>query len=335
MPPIEAPTTCADRMPSASSSPTVSRAMSLERIRRPHRQAQARANHRADQVRLAEVVHLLRQAAIAVVESHDAEAALHQHLAERVGPAHELHPQAHDQQHDRGALVPERLVFQRDSVCDDARHGLGSHLDVAWSQGLLHFSSPAALKCRFRHPEVSMADPVLADRPKSRSLKPLRALLPFLRPLPRHAAARARRAAGRGRRDARAARGAALPDRRGHGRAAARRRSTATSSLFLGGRRHLRRVRGAALLPRQLARRARRGRPARGGVRAGDPDGPGLLRGHAHRRSAVATDRRHDARAVDRRREPLDHAALRDLGRRQPRDARGHQPQAHRASSSC
>ena len=59
-----------------------------------------------------------------------------------------------------------------------------------------------------------MADPAPPDRPKSRSLQPLRALLPFLAPLPRRARCwRSSRCWWR-RRDARAAGGAALPDRR-------------------------------------------------------------------------------------------------------------------------
>ena len=163
--------------------------------------------------------------------------------------------------------------------------------------------------------EATMAEPPPPDRPKSRSLRPLRALLPYLAPHRADAAAGARRAAGRLGRDARAAGGAALPDRRGHGG----RQPRHDQPLFRrvpGGRRGVRRVRRAALLLRHLARRARRRRPALGRVRTRDPHGSGVLRGHAHRRGAVAPDRRHHAGAVHRRREPVDHAALDDLDRR-------------------
>ena len=73
-------------------------------------------------------------------------------------------------------------------------------------------------------------------------------------------------------------------------------------------------------------------------LRARHPHGPDVLRSHAHRRSAVAADDRHDAGAIDRRREPVDHAALGDpAGRRTgtaDRDqpvARRHDPDRHSA----
>jgi len=96
----------------------------LEAVRNVRGQAEARPEYRAQQVRTPERVHLLRQAAVPVVEPNDAEAVLVEHPAEGLRPAHELHAQPHDQQHGGSTFVPERLVFQLDSVCDDARHGL-------------------------------------------------------------------------------------------------------------------------------------------------------------------------------------------------------------------
>ncbi len=66
------------------------------------------------------------------------------------------------------------------------------------------------------------------------------------------------------------------------------------------GRRRVRHVRGAAFLHGVVARRAGRRRHSQCGLRARDPHGPELLRGHAHGRGVVAAHGGHDARAVDR-----------------------------------
>ena len=101
-----------------------------------------------------------------------------------------------------------------------------------------------------------MADQ-LPDRPKSRSLKPLRALWPYLRVYKKTLALRSRRAAGCVRRDARAADRVSQRHRSGHGGAGSLDdRSVLRRLSRCRGR--LRRVRGVALLSRDLARRARR-----------------------------------------------------------------------------
>ncbi len=60
-----------------------------------------------------------------------------------------------------------------------------------------------------------------------------------------------------------------------------------------------------------------------------DSDGPELLRGHAHGRGAVAPHGRHHARAVDLGRRHLDLAALDAHAARLARAARGDEPDAH------
>jgi hypothetical protein len=108
MPPIEAPTTCARAMPSASSRP----------IRCVHRPADRAAQHRSGQIARAERVDLRRQAGIAVVEADHPEAAVHQRIDQRVGPSHQLHAQAHDE-HDRRALrIAVLLDLERDLRTD-------------------------------------------------------------------------------------------------------------------------------------------------------------------------------------------------------------------------
>ncbi len=147
--------------------------------------------------------------------------------------------------------------------------------------------------------------------------------------LSRHAAVRARRAAGRGRGHARAAHRVSLPDRRRTVIAQHRNHQSVLHCIH-GRRRRVRRFRGTALLPGHVARRACGRRSALGGVCTRHPHGSKLFRDHARRRSAVAADRRHDAGAVDRRRQSLDYAAFGHLTARQPGDARGHEPEAHR-----
>ena len=119
----------------------------------------------------------------------------------------------------------------------------------------------------------------------------------------------ARRAARCGGRAARVADRVALPDRPGS-RGARRGDDQHVFHRVPRGCRRVRHVRGAALLHGVVARRARRRRHSQRGLRARDPHGPDLLRGHAHRRSAVAAHGGYDARAVDRRLRNLDHAAV-------------------------
>ena len=174
-----------------------------------------------------------------------------------------------------------------------------------------------------------MTDPVPADRPKGRSLKPLRALLPFLRPhvgtmllalgalLVAAAAMLALPVALRYLIDEGMAAGSAETINRYFVAFLA---AAAVFGVFAALRFYLVTWLGervVADLRQAVYDRVIRMDPA-------------LLRGHAHRRGAVASHRRHHARAVHRRREPLHHAALDHLGGGQPGHARGDEPEAHR-----
>ena len=68
-------------------------------VGRAHAQPQALAQRLDHHVGHPVPVEALAQADVAVVVADDAKAALHQHLHQFVGPADQLHAQAHDQQH--------------------------------------------------------------------------------------------------------------------------------------------------------------------------------------------------------------------------------------------
>jgi ATP-binding cassette subfamily B protein len=154
-----------------------------------------------------------------------------------------------------------------------------------------------------------MPDPFATDRPKARTLKPLRALLPFLRPY------RAMLLSALVALLVAAAAMLALPIAFRYlideGLSS---RSTETINRYFIAFMAAAAVYGifAALrfyLVTWLGERVVADIRSRG-VCTRHPHGSRLLRDHARRRSAVAPDRRHDAGAVDRRRQPLDHAAF-------------------------
>lgn len=94
----------------------------VERVRGPHRQPQPLRCQRHHQGCAAASRHARRQAAVAIVEAHDAETLARQCCAERVGPGDRLHAQPHDQ-HDRRRLrVAERLVVDAHAVRVGRRH---------------------------------------------------------------------------------------------------------------------------------------------------------------------------------------------------------------------
>ena len=149
---------------------------------------------------------------------------------------------------------------------------------------------------------LSLANADIApDRPKGKSLKPLRALAPFLAPHWRILVVRPHaRCSSRRSRSSRCRLRFATSSTRA--RRARRRDDQPLFRVFLAaavvfgvfaalrfylvtwlGERVVADVRTAVYAQRH-------------------PHGPDVLRGHAHRRSAVAADGRHDARAVDRRR---------------------------------
>ena len=171
-----------------------------------------------------------------------------------------------------------------------------------------------------------MAD-ISPDRPKGKSLKPLRALAPFLAPHWRVLAFALTALVVAA--VAQLALPVALRYLIDEGLAM---RDAATINryfvLFLARGRRVRRVRGAAVLSRDVARRARRRGRAQHRVRERRADGSDVLRGHAHGRSLVAAHGRYHARAVDLGRRHLDHAAFDADAARRARDARLHEPDA-------
>ena len=122
MPPIDTPTTCARAMPRASRRPVTSFAMSssvygartLSRnSARPMASGRLGRGPRASfsewpQSRLS--------------KRHDAEAAGHQTVDERVGPSYERHAQPHDQHQGRCGGIAPRLVGEREAVGLNGRH---------------------------------------------------------------------------------------------------------------------------------------------------------------------------------------------------------------------
>ena len=89
-------------------------------VRGAHRQVQRVAQRCQRQVRHAGGVEAAAEAGVAVVEAHDAKAAFQQHLDQCVGPARQLHPQAHDQQHRFGAARALVVDLDRQPVGGDA-----------------------------------------------------------------------------------------------------------------------------------------------------------------------------------------------------------------------
>ena len=88
-----------------------------------------------------------------------------------------------------------------------------------------------------------------------------------------------------------------------------------------------------ALLPRDLAGRAGRGRPAPRRLPPRAAPLARLLRGHPHRRGAVAPDHRHQRDPDRDRRQRHPGAAQPAAGRGRPGAAGGHQPAADRLRS--
>jgi hypothetical protein len=91
-----------------------------QRVRALHAQAGEVAQRVQREVGHAEVVVALRQADVAVVEADDAKAPRHELRDEPVGPAEQLHAQAHDQQ--------QRLAVRRAMVLDLERDAVGGDL---------------------------------------------------------------------------------------------------------------------------------------------------------------------------------------------------------------
>ena len=86
-----------------------------QRVRAPHAQAGEVAQRVQREVGHAEVVEALRQADVAVVEADHAKAARHEPRDEALGPAQQLHAQAHDQQQRRAPPRPKLLDHQPDA----------------------------------------------------------------------------------------------------------------------------------------------------------------------------------------------------------------------------
>ena len=167
-------------------------------------------------------------------------------------------------------------------------------------------------------------------RSSSRNLGQLRRLAAYLRPYRGHVLGRRRRAGAGVGRGAVAGHGAALPDRRRLQPGPSRRAEPCHR-----GRRHRdRRARGRdlpALLSGDLARRAGRGRPAPRRLPPRPASLAGLLRGHAHRRGALAPDHRYQRHPDRDRRQRHPGAPQRAADRGRPRAPGDHQPSAHRA----
>ena len=94
-----------------------------QRIRwcRHHLPGQRRGHRRAD-VGDAELLEMPGQAAVAIVEADDVEAAPHEVAAEVVLPEDHLRAETHDQRERRFGGIAEGLVFDRDTVGRDVRH---------------------------------------------------------------------------------------------------------------------------------------------------------------------------------------------------------------------
>ena len=88
-------------------------------VGRTHRQVDPVAQRRQPQVGHAQVVEALAQADIAVVQPQDPKATRHQQLHQLVGPANELHAQAHDQQQRLGVGGALVVKLDLDAVRSD------------------------------------------------------------------------------------------------------------------------------------------------------------------------------------------------------------------------
>ena len=90
-----------------------------KRVGRAHRQPHEVAQGRDRDVGDAQLVEAVAQAGVAVVEADDAQAARQQPLDELLGPARELHAQAHHEQ--------DRRRVARTGVLDLERQAVGGH----------------------------------------------------------------------------------------------------------------------------------------------------------------------------------------------------------------
>ena len=126
MPPIDAPTRCADLMPSTSIRPTVSLAMSMQLVGRGDRDFQEPQLEQFERGQPLAAGHLAGFADVAVVEADDAKAARGELAAELVVPQDHLGAEPHDQQQRLGAGVAEDLVANVDAVgAGDLRRLMG------------------------------------------------------------------------------------------------------------------------------------------------------------------------------------------------------------------
>ena len=193
-------------------------------------------------------------------------------------------------------IVMERLAVSGDQTSDRAPHLRSHQLPISTST-----ANRQPLTASHGRPTSRSSQEPLAEAAAG--------VVAVSARLQEDACACSRRAAGRVGGDAGAADRVQERDRSGHGRAGSIDDRSVLRRLSRG-RGRLRRVRRVALLSRDLARRARRRGSARGYLSPRHPHGPDVLRSDAHRGSSVATHDRHDARAVDRRRESVDHVAL-------------------------
>jgi hypothetical protein len=126
MPPIDAPTTCARLIPSASRrGGGVSRHV-VEGIRRDRRPAGVALGHHGREVGHAELGQKGRAPDVAIVEPDDPEPAGYESLAERIRPAGQRRDEPMDHQDRRIAVAPEALIGDVDAVGADFWHGCAS-----------------------------------------------------------------------------------------------------------------------------------------------------------------------------------------------------------------
>ncbi len=88
----------------------------VQGIGRPDRQVKEGARHHGRRRERAGRRHAGRKADVAVVEADDAKAARGEPFAERFGPRHQLHAEAHDEQDDRRVAPSGLGVFDGDAV---------------------------------------------------------------------------------------------------------------------------------------------------------------------------------------------------------------------------
>ena len=175
--------------------------------------------------------------------------------------------------------------------------------------------------------------PIPIDAPKLPPIAALRTIARvgrFVRPYRRQVVVRRDRADLRGGRRARHRPGAQVRHRPRLRRGQRRRARPHARAHARGRRRDGDRDLRAVLL-RVLARRARDGRSSPRGVRPPAVAAARLLRAHAHRRSHLAPDQRHDHARDGHRLERVDGHTQRPAHGRRPRDARAHEREAHAA----